>query len=84
MAESIQVRPGVPPTFLQHIVHLGGKDKAATVLGEIHKQYVVTPDIDRLLDELFKNGGKTPDDLAEERRRGSARVKIEEGLVKVE
>lgn len=54
--------PGVETTFLQQLVHLDNKAKAAVVLGEINKNYVVTPDIDRLLQDLFVNGGQTPGD----------------------
>lgn len=28
------------------------------MLGEIHKSYILTPDVDRLLHELHLNGGK--------------------------
>lgn len=69
---------------MQQLVHVDNKGKGVTVLGEVHKQYVVTPDLDRLLEELFINGGETPGDrerVAAERER---RLRAERGLVKME
>ncbi|WVQ96365.1 hypothetical protein IAU59_003470 [Kwoniella sp. CBS 9459] len=74
----MNVTPGLPATFIQHLVHLDGKSKSAQILGEIHKNYVVTPDIDRLLQELYINGGKTPGELETERRR---RIILDKGLI---
>ncbi|WVF68825.1 hypothetical protein IAT40_003598 [Kwoniella sp. CBS 6097] len=74
----MNVTPGLPATFIQHLVHLDGKSKSAQILGEVHKNYVVTPDIDRLLQELYINGGKTPGELETERRR---RIILEKGLI---
>ena len=54
------------------------------MLGEVHKQYIVTPDIDRLLRELYLNGGATPGDKEAEARSVAAAVKVEQGLVKME
>lgn len=62
-------------------MHVDTKAKSANVLGEIHKQYTVTPDIDRLLEELFLNGGETPGDRE---KRELKRIKMEAGLVKME
>ncbi len=81
---AIQVTPGVPATFLQQLVHLDPTSKKATVLGEILKQYVVTPDIDRLLRELYLNGGATPGDKEAEARKILSAVKVEKGSVKLE
>ncbi|WOO79831.1 DNA-directed RNA polymerase III subunit RPC4 [Vanrija pseudolonga] len=77
----MNVSAGVPTTFLQQLVHVDTKAKSANVLGEIHKQYTVTPDIDRLLEELFLNGGETPGDRE---KRELKRIKMEAGLVKME
>ncbi|WWC65553.1 uncharacterized protein I303_108171 [Kwoniella dejecticola CBS 10117] len=65
----MNVTPGLPTTFIQHLVHLEHKTKSAQVLGEIHKNYIVTPDIDRLLEELYINGGQTPGEVETERRK---------------
>jgi DNA-directed RNA polymerase III subunit RPC4 len=54
----------VPSLFLQHLVHLDTPNKSANVLGEVNKHYVLTPDIDRLLKELWLNDGETPADKA--------------------
>ncbi|KAK6909021.1 hypothetical protein I203_103031 [Kwoniella mangroviensis CBS 8507] len=71
----MNVTPGLPTTFIQHLVHLDDKTKSAHVLGEVHKNYVVTPDIDRLLEDLYINGGKTPGEVDAERRRRLIREK---------
>jgi DNA-directed RNA polymerase III subunit RPC4 len=63
---------------------MDAKAKSTTVLGEIHKGYVVTPDIDRLLEELFINGGETPGDRERAQAVIDRRVKMERGLVKME
>jgi DNA-directed RNA polymerase III subunit RPC4 len=52
-----------------------------TVLGEVNKQYVVTPDIDRLLGELFINKGKTFSEVEAVKKEKMARVKAESGLM---
>lgn len=58
-----QVTAGVPTTFLQQVVHLDRTSRTAALLGEVHKSYVVTPDIDRLLDELRVHDGVVPGEL---------------------
>ncbi|KAK4683526.1 DNA-directed RNA polymerase III subunit RPC4, partial [Tremellales sp. Uapishka_1] len=81
----MNVSSGVPATFLQQLVHVDQPSKAAVVLGEVHKQYVVTPDIDRLLNDLYLNGGITPGDKEiEERRRFEKIVKAEKGLIRMD
>ena len=65
-------------------MHVDAVDKSANVLGEVHRQYVVTPDIDRLLGELFMNGGQTPADKEAERKRLMRDVKTERGWIKLE
>lgn len=54
------------------MVHLDTQKKYTNVLGEIHRSYVVTPDVDRLLGQLYIEGGLTPGDkvrMATEKRR---------------
>lgn len=68
--------PGVPCTFLQHLVHLDTPKKAINVLGEVNKHYVITPDVDRLLKELWLNDGETHG----EKQRKMAPVKLEDHL----
>lgn len=68
-------------------MHLDSKAKAAVVLGEINKNYVVTPDIDRLLQDLFINGGHTPGDKEWDQQKAEIlRMRREGGpnLVKME
>lgn len=74
-------------TFLQQLVHLDSKAKAAVVLGEVNKNYVVTPDIDRLLQDLFINGGQTPGDKEWAARKAEVLRQAREGgpnLMKME
>lgn len=65
-------------------MYLDTSTKSAVVLGEAHKQYVVTPDIDHLLHELYLNGGATPGDKEMEAKKAAIAVKREEGAVKTE
>lgn len=74
----------MPTTFLQQLVHLDQKHKNTTVLGEVHKQYTVTPDLDRLLEELFLNDGETPGDRERKQAELERKLRIERGLVKME
>ncbi|WWC93125.1 uncharacterized protein L201_008092 [Kwoniella dendrophila CBS 6074] len=76
----MNVTPGLPTTFIQHLVHLDLKEKNVHVLGEVHKNYIVTPDIDRLLEDLYINGGQTPGEIDAERRRKLIR---DRGLVQM-
>lgn len=55
-----QVTPGVGASFVQQLVHLHKSSRQARVLGEIHKSYILTPDVDRLLHELHLNHGIVP------------------------
>jgi len=55
-----QVSPGVSTTFVQQLVHMDRNKRNATVLGEVNKSFVMTPDIDRLLDELRLHDGVIP------------------------
>lgn len=71
--------PGVATTFVQQLVHLHKPARQARVLGEIHKSYILTPDVDRLLHELHLNGGKVPGEEGEDH------VKAENaGLIKID
>lgn len=74
----------MPTSFIQQIVHLDSAEKQTNVLGEVHRSYVVTPDIDRLLGELFIAGGQTPGDKLKVRREMEMKIKMERGLVKME
>lgn len=75
-----QVTPGVPTSFVQQVVHLDKNEKKASLLGEIHKSYVMTPDVDRLLEQLRLNDGKVPgetDPNADHSADGLVRMKNE-------
>jgi hypothetical protein len=47
-----QVTPATQPTFLQHAIHLDTAKKHITVLGEVNRRFVVSPDMNALLEEL--------------------------------
>jgi hypothetical protein len=61
-----QVTAGVPTTFIQQLVHLSPVHRRAGVLGEVHKSYVMVPDVDRLLNELTMHGGVVPGEEQDE------------------
>jgi len=50
----LQVNAATQPSFLQQAVHLDMANKQLTVLGEINKQFVVSPDIDSLLNTITR------------------------------
>ena len=43
------------PSFLQNVVNIDDKYRQISVLGEVGHRYVVTPDIDRLLDQSVED-----------------------------
>lgn len=48
-----QVSPAVSTAFVQQIVHMDKPKRNATVLGQVDKSFVMTPDVDRLLNEIL-------------------------------
>lgn len=74
----------MPSTFLTQLVNVDGKKHSTTVLGEVHKSYTAMPDVERLLDQLFVNGGETPGDRERAARMAAKRAAVERGLVKME
>ncbi|KZV72232.1 hypothetical protein PENSPDRAFT_742865 [Peniophora sp. CONT] len=50
----MDVTAATQPSFLQQATHVDHKSKRLHVLGEVHRRFVVTPDLDVLLDEMAK------------------------------
>ncbi|KDR65736.1 hypothetical protein GALMADRAFT_260144 [Galerina marginata CBS 339.88] len=48
----LDVNAATQPAFLQQAVHLNKADKQLIVLGEVNKQFVVSPNVDALLNAL--------------------------------
>lgn len=46
-----QVTAATHPSFLTHAVHLDRTKKRLYVLGEVNKRFVVSPDVDLLLED---------------------------------
>jgi len=57
----LQVNAATQPSFLQQAVHLDMANKQLTVLGEINKQFVVSPDIDSLLNTITRKEAAAED-----------------------
>ncbi len=55
-----KVNAATQPSFLQQAVHLDMDNKQLTVLGEVNKQFVVSPDIESFLEGLEKAEKSTP------------------------
>ncbi|TFK51728.1 hypothetical protein OE88DRAFT_1807661 [Heliocybe sulcata] len=70
----LDVAAATQPSFLQHAVHLDMAAKRLCVLGEINKRFVVTPNVDALLEDLASIGIHTQDALQID----------EEGLIKMD
>ena len=49
-----QVTAATQPSFLQHAVLINHAEKRLHVLGEVNRRFVVSPDVDKLLEELDK------------------------------
>ncbi len=49
-----QVSGGMQPSFLQQAVYLDKMEKQMVILGEVNKQFVVSPNVDALLSALEK------------------------------
>ncbi|EPQ56451.1 hypothetical protein GLOTRDRAFT_59707 [Gloeophyllum trabeum ATCC 11539] len=52
----MDVTAATQPSFLQHAVYLDMDNKRLCVLGEVNKRFVVTPNVDALLDDLASIG----------------------------
>lgn len=48
----LQVTAATQPSFLQHAVHVDVKNKKLCVLGEVNRRFVVSPNIDALIEQL--------------------------------
>ena len=48
----LQVTAATQPSFLQHAVHVDTEKKRLSVLGEVNRRFVVSPNIDSLLESL--------------------------------
>jgi len=57
----LQVNAATQPSFLQQAVHLDMANKQLTILGEINKQFVVSPDIDSLLNTITRKEAAAED-----------------------
>lgn len=55
-----QVSAGTQPSFLQQAVHLDLNNKQLTVLGEVNKQFVVSPDVESLLEGMERADRSLP------------------------
>ena len=53
------------PSFLQHAVHVDPEKKRLSVIGEVNRRFVVSPNIDALLESL---------EVAEQQEIGRAHV----------
>jgi DNA-directed RNA polymerase III subunit RPC4 len=60
----LQVNAAIQPAFFQQAVCLQHRDKRMIVIGDLHKRFVVSPDVDTLLtamDEADRAPGPTVD-----------------------
>lgn len=48
----VQVSAATQPSFLQQAVHIDRRNKHLNVLGEVSRRFVVTPNVDTLLDAM--------------------------------
>jgi len=70
----LDVTAATQPSFLQHAVHLDMSNKRLSVLGEVNKRFVVSPNVETLLAAM-----ETADNEAR-----TMKVEGEEGLIKME
>lgn len=53
------------PSFLQHAVHLDMEKKRLCVLGELNRRFIVSPNIDTLIESLEASNRLSPMDIDE-------------------
>jgi len=70
----LDVTAATQPSFLQHAVHLNVTNKRLSVLGEVNKRFVVSPNVDTLLAAME----------AEDNAARAVKFEGEEGLIKME
>lgn len=51
------------PSFLQHAVHLDMAKKRLCVLGELNRRFIVSPNIDTLIESLEISNRSSPMDI---------------------
>jgi len=56
----LDVNAASQPSFLQQAVHLDKEEKRLTIIGEVNKQFIVSPDIDTLLAAMEEADKKLP------------------------
>ena len=56
----IQVTAATQPSFLQHAVHVDSTNRRLSVLGEVNRRFVVTPDLDALLGAMEATDNPPP------------------------
>ncbi|KAG9126279.1 hypothetical protein FRC07_004131 [Ceratobasidium sp. 392] len=49
----MEVTAATQPSFLQHAVYLDDEKKRLVVLGEVNRRFIVSPDVDLLLDDML-------------------------------
>lgn len=49
----IEVTAATQPSFLQHAVYLDEAKNRLVVLGEVNRRFIVSPDVDLLLDDML-------------------------------
>ncbi|KAG8930693.1 hypothetical protein FRC02_003795 [Tulasnella sp. 418] len=52
----MEVSAATQPTFLMQAVHIDSKHKRMMVVGEVSKKFIVSPDVEKMLDELGGSG----------------------------
>ncbi|EJD07391.1 uncharacterized protein FOMMEDRAFT_72998 [Fomitiporia mediterranea MF3/22] len=72
----LDVSAATQPSFLQHAVRVDMEKKRLSVIGEVNRRFVVTPNIDALLASLERADRQAAMEVD--------KVEIEEGLVKLE
>ncbi|RXW14681.1 hypothetical protein EST38_g11179 [Candolleomyces aberdarensis] len=70
----LDVNPATQPSFLQQAVYLDRNEKRLSVLGEVNKQFVASPDVDVLLQALEEADNQPSDAIV---------LEGEEQLVKI-
>lgn len=77
MMVTLQVTAATQPSFLQHAVYLDDTKNRLIVLGEVNRRFIVSPDVDLLLEDML---------VMEEqkKKRRAEEAKKEDGLIRMD
>ncbi|KAF8603851.1 hypothetical protein BDV93DRAFT_493014 [Ceratobasidium sp. AG-I] len=74
----MEVTAATQPSFLQHAVYLDNAKNRLVVLGEVNRRFIVSPDVDLLLEDMLVVEEQEKKRRAEEAQKGDGLIKMDD------